>query len=287
MGLRDAVKQGGGFWNNVDGVLKAVRFTTVPPGADAEPGEWMYMVPEIHIDGAEKATTQHLFMGAAERYEIAEDGAEEISGANGANFTVGANTPAGRFITSLLEANPEFDVEAALPDVTTGEALTFAPVYGMRLRLKQEVDVEGTKKNGKRKVTVNGQKKEYDRTNTIVATVYSLGGGKSSSKGTGKPAAAAAGKKAAPKQDNALRDKADEAVKDLCEAAVDKKKNPSGAIPTTKLSVGVLKILSGDKDKEAVRKLVQTEDYLTDAAERGVIAFDSDEGTVALVDSAD
>src|SRR5690349_12711937 len=151
MGIRGAIKQGGGFWNNVDGELKGVIFTNVPPGQDAEASEWAYMVPSIHIDGAEAPTTQHLFMGAAERHEF-EDGGTEITGANGASFTVGANTPAGRFINSLLDANPEVDIEGALPDIEAGDALDFSGIAGTRLRLKQEVDAEGTRKQGKRVV---------------------------------------------------------------------------------------------------------------------------------------
>lgn len=293
MGIRGVIKQGGGFWNNVDGRLEGVTFTTVPPGADAEASEWIYMVPEIHIDGADKPTTQHLFMGAAERYTLEEDGANEVSGVDDAPVSIGSNTPAGKFLTTLLDANPEKDVEALLPDVEGGEALTFEALAGTRLRLKQEVDEAGTKKQGKRKVKdpKTGKTKEYDRTNTVVVTVYSLPGeeGSGGKKPVGKsPAAkggkAPAGKPAKAPKGNPLQDKADTAIKELIEAAVDKK-NPQGTIPVSKLSVGILRVesLKGDKDKEAVRKLIQTEDYLAGGEDRGIFKHNSDEETVSLV----
>lgn len=291
MGIRGAIKSGGGFWNNVDVTLLGVTFTTVPPGEDAESGEWMYMVPEVQVDGADGPTTQHLFMGAAERYSIEEDGASSISGVDDAPVSIGANTPAGKFVNSLLDANPELDIEGALPDVEAGEALTFEGIAGARLRLKQQRDEEGTKKRGKRKVKgKDGKTKEYDRTDTVVVTVYSIGGEKPAK---GKPGAKpVAGKPAASKPapgkktDTEVRDKADAAVVSLCEAAVDKK-NKTGKIPTSKISVGILKALASDKQKDAVRKLAVTEEYLADAAERDVIVYDADEATIELTESND
>ena len=49
----------------------------------------------------------------------------------------------------------------------------------------------------------------------------------------------------------------------------------------------MLKALAGDKQKDAVRKLATSEDYLADANERGVIVYDAEESTVELPDSND
>jgi hypothetical protein len=269
MGFRGALKQGGGFWNNVDGTVKDYSFTTVGPGKSGEESEWVYFVPAVQVDGADAASTQHLFLGGADRYEISDDG-HTITAADGGNVTIGANTPTGKFLDSLIEAGFP---ESNLPDLEAGEALNLEGMIGTRIRLKQQKDEEGTKKRGKR--IDPKTKKEYDRTETVVSNVYSLPGGaaKAASKGGPKLVAGT----------NEVRDKADEAIIALCQAAAKAdKKNATGRIPTSKLSVGVLKQLAGDKLKDAVRKMVNDEAYLTGGTERGMFVFDETESTVEL-----
>lgn len=283
MGIRGAVKSGGGFWNNVDGVFASYEFTTTPPGEQKKgkkgADEWVYFVPSVQIDGADDETSQHLFVGGVERYTISDDG-QELSDADGGNVSIGATTPAGKFLISVLDAEPE--LEGEFPDVEGGEPLNFNALVGRRIRLKQEVDVEGTKKRGKRKVVTKGGKTvEYDRTDTIVIAVYPADAkaGKGGKATAGKPAGKSGGKEKA----DPIRDKADKAVLDLMEAAVTKK-NPNGTIPTSSLSVGVLKALSSDSDKSKVRTLVLDDAYVTGAAERGIFQYDEKEEEVSLND---
>lgn len=279
MGFRGGLKQGGGFWNNVDGTITGYEFTTTPPGAGKgkkATDEWIYFVPSVRVDGAEEDTNQHLFLGASERYEISDDG-QTLTSIEGSVTSIGARTPAGKFLDSLIEHGFP---ESNLPDLEGGEPLNLEAIIGTRVRLQQIKDVEGTAKRGKRKDAKTG--KEYDRTDSVVSQVYDLPkAGKQAS--AGKPAVATKGVKNGKPNglDRELLAKADKVVLDLIEAAVDKK-NKTGEIPISKLSVGTLRLLSGDSDKEAVRKLVNSEEYRVAASARGAFQYDSEAETVSI-----
>lgn len=271
MGFRGGLKKGGGFWNNTDGVLLGFEFTNTAPGADAA-GDWVYVVPSFQADGAEDVTTQHLFLGGADRYSISKDGKTAqgvVDGENAEITTIGANTPAGRFFDTLVEKGEELGIENLLPDLEGGDPLNFEAIEGTRVRLIQEKDEVGTKKRGQRQGQ-NGQK--YDRTNTVIASVYSLPGGKRAAKESAKLA----------KGDTSIRDKADKVVVDLIAAAVDKKTNKTGETPVSKFKMAALRALGKDKDKDAVIKMIGDEGYRADAAERGVFAYDAEAETVSI-----
>lgn len=262
MGFREGIKSAGGFWNNVDGTIEGYEFTTQPPGGGSS-SEWVYFVPSIQIDGAAAPSTQHLFMGGADRYTISKDG-QTISDAGGGNVTIGAKTPTGLFLDSLLEAG--FD-EGLLPDIGGGEALELSAIVGTRVRLTQETDEVGTAKRGKRK---GADGKEYNRTNTVIANVYgtSANGAKAAAKATTK------GKPVAVKTESAedrIQRLADQVVQATLTAA-------KGKAFLTSLSTSVIRVLSKEDKatKDAVRKMVQDDEYLTDGEQRGIFAVDGD-----------
>lgn len=278
MGFRGGLKSGGGFWNNVDGTITGYEFTTTPPGAGKAKAtdEWIYFVPNVRIDGAEADTNQHLFLGASERYEISDDGLT-LTSLEGNVTTIGAKTPAGKFLDSLIEHGFP---ESNLPDLEGGEPLNLEAIIGTRVRLAQIKDAEGTAKRGKRKDAKTG--KEYDRTDSVVSDVLELPkAGKQAAAGKAAPAAKGVKNGKPNGLDRELLMKADKVVLDLIEAAVDKK-NKTGEIPVSKLSVGTLRLLSGDSDKEAVRKLVNSEEYRAAAAARGAFKYDADAETVSI-----
>lgn len=274
MGFRGGLKSGGGFWNNVDGKLTNFVFTDVPPGDDAEAGEWLYLVPSFQADGSEDETTQHLFFGAVERYSVSKDGKTVTSlnedGSDAEVTTIGAKTPAGRFLDSLVTQGEEKGIEAILPDLEGGDPLNLDALEGTRVRLVQEKDEAGTKKRGQRTDPKTGKK--YDRTVTVVAAVYDLPGAKTGGKAGTKGAKGKGG-------DEAIRDKADKVVTDLIAASTDKK-NKTGETPVSKFKIAALKAYAKDADKDAVIKLLGTEEYRLDAAERGVFAYDAEGETV-------
>ena len=269
-------KSGGGFWNGVDGKLVSFKFTNVGPGEGTNAGDWLYLVPSFLADGAEAETTQHLFFGGVDRYSVSKDGktAQGIT-ADGEPSEVtsyGAKTPAGRFLDTLVEKGSELGIEALLPDLDGGDPINLEAIEDVRVRIVQEKDEAGTAKRGQR-VAANGNK--YDRTNSIIAAVYELPGGKKAAKG-GKPA------KGAKADVNATRDKADTIVLQLiADSQKADKKNKTGETPVSKFKMAALRALGKDADKDAVIKLLGTEEYRTDAAEREVFAYDEAGETVA------
>lgn len=261
MGFRGAIKSGGGFLNNVDGEITGYEFTTVPPNSKEE-SEWVYYVPSIKQDGADDEVTQHFFLGGADRYEISKDG-QTITDADGGEVTVGAKTPFGRLLASMLDNGLD---EAELPDLEGGDDLEMSGLNTRRFRFIQEIDEEATKKLGKRKDKKT--KKEYPRTNTVVSKVYDVeaksGKGKSAGKANGK----AAGK--SKKKDDDGDELQEEAVSVLTDLLADTK---DGEIPRAKLSMALTKKLMKNENREPLRKLITSDDFL--ALEEGW-TFDAD-----------
>ena len=294
MGFSTNIRAGGGFLNNVDGVVTGYAFTACPPRS-RQAGEWVYLVPSIRVDGSEEDITQHLFLGAVERYEISEDG-QSLTMVDGAPVTIGAKTPAGRFLASLItQGFPE----ARLPDLEQGEALSLEAMIGTRLRFVQEVDEASTLKVGKRKDKRTG--KEYDRTNTLVAAVLALPGegrkakvakGAShagtrptphpsapskmttrSSKTSGKPTNGEVGVNGP----DDLLDAADTVLLEIVAAAT------NNTVARRSLGLEVTKRRLKDPQRDALRELIYGEAYLTGAAERGLITFNPQTQTISGV----
>lgn len=282
MGFRSGLKGGGGLFSG-DGTLRQFVFSAIAPG-DKKAGKWAYVVLAFQPDGSEKINTQHLFLGGVDQYEFEEGGTEATSvndktGGAKEKSTIGKKTPSGLFFRTLYEAGDKasIDFDTVLPDLDGGEALDFSALNGVRVALAQEVDVKATKELGKRK---GSDGNEYDRTNTVVETVYELAGA-ASAKGAGKSAAKG---KAGKAEDTTVRDAADAVVLQLiADAKKADKKNKTGETPTSKFKMAVLRNAEIDKAiKGDVTKLLADENYLTDAsAERGVFAYDSDGETVA------
>jgi hypothetical protein len=282
MGFRSALKGGGLFTG--DGTLGQFVFSAIAPG-EKKAGKWAYIVLAFKADGKEKEDTQHLFLGGAKQYQFEEGGTEAISvdektGEPTPKSRIGKKTPAGLFFRTLYAAADaaDTDLDSVLPDIDAGEALDFSAIAGARVSLGQEVDVKATADLGKRK---GSDGNEYDRTNTTVESFYSLGEGGGGAKSGGKPAAGKA--KGGKKEDTSIRDAADAVVLGLiADAQKADKKNKTGETPVSKFKMAVLRntdIAKGDKD--AVQKLLASDDYKTDAVERGVFAYDEEGETVA------
>lgn len=246
MGFRDGIKKGGGFLNGVDGALVGYEFSKRFNG-EKKDGDWVYFVPSILIDGADDPVTQHLFLGSAERYEVSEDG-QELTMADESPVSFGFSTPFGLFMDTLLtptDGGDGFD-ESALPDLGKGEALNLSAIVDERFRFKQQVDEEATKKLGKRKVGTGKNAKEYNRTNTVIASVLGAAS-KSGSKPSSKPAG---GKKKGGEDD--LQSEAADVLKDVLSKGEVNRKN---------LSLPVTKALMKNSNKDALKKIVLDEDW--------------------------
>lgn len=181
MGARpSSFKKGGGFLNNVDGVITGYEFTTEFPGGNKQKKGKnpdftpLYMILSARVDGADEDVQTTLNAGNADNFEISDEGLTLVPVEEG--FELSANSGVGKFITSLVEAGfPETN----LPE----DEINFEAIIGTRVRFVQETNVEATKKYGKRK-SKDG-KREYDRQDLKVSNVLAL---PSASKTNGKAA---------------------------------------------------------------------------------------------------
>lgn len=277
MGFAGGLKGGGGLFNG-DGTLRPFTFSAIAPG-DKKKGEWAYIVLAFQADGKEKVDTQHLFLGGVDQYQFEEGGdtAQSLTkdGEEAEKSTIGKKTPAGRFFATLYAAAEAagLDPDSFLPDLEGGDPLNFDGIDGLRVTLGQEKDEKGTAKRGQR---VGSDGNSYDRTNTIVEAV--LG----EPEAAGKSTKGAKGAKGGKKDDTAARDKADAIVLQLiADAQKADKKNKTGETPVSKFKMAALRQLAKDSDKDAVIKLLGSEEYRTDAAERDVFNYDEDAETVS------
>lgn len=285
MGARpSSFKKGGGFLNNVDGVIAGYQFTDEFNGVAFTPGRdpktkkekfhSLYAVLSARIDGADEDITTTLFVGAFDDFDISEDGHVLTPVEDGREL--GAGTSWAKFITSLVEAGFP---EGNLPE----DSIDFSSIIGTRVRFKQQTDVEGTKRLGKRKDKKTG--KEYDRQDLIVETVYDLPGSKpaTAGKGKAKPAAAAAGKvKAKPAAAETEEDGVD--IQELSGTTlVAVLEANDGTIAKAKLGLQILKQL-GTKhpQREDVRAFLADDANLATLAEEGLITYNKAKGQIAV-----
>lgn len=255
-------KKGGGFLDGVTVLWKDYQWTDEFNGEPFKPGKIKgsdgKMVERPHslnffctfrVEGADEDTTTTLrAAGNFEDYEVSDDG-HTLTAAGGGECNIGAKSATGKFLQSLVAAGfPESNFDDD-PD-----SIDVSPALGSRLALKQEVDVERTKKFGQ-KESKDGKK--HDRKDLVVADVLSLPeeGGKSSkttAKGKGKAAEAEE-----PEFD--LDAASAETLKDILKGEKDEK------IQKNKLSVKVLTKLSKGPYKEyreEIRKRIFDDDFL-------------------------
>lgn len=305
MGARpSSFKKGGGFLNNVDGVITGLNFTdefngeTFKPGKDPktkkEKFHSLYCLLSARVDGADEDVSTTLFAGGFDDFTISEDGTtiwdskyeteEEAITAGADARQIGANTSIARFINSLVK--PVDDPDNGFPeDQLPEDSINFTPVLGTRVRFTQRENAEDTKKLGKRK---GKDGKEYPRQDLLVSTVYSLPGAeqaaapKAAAKGA-KPAAkpAMAAKPAAGAKKPAATPKVDVAElaqTTLLEILAESKDNAS---TKTKVGMKVLQKLMKQPDvREDVRNWL-----FNDANLGGIegVAYDKAKGTITLV----
>jgi hypothetical protein len=269
MGARpSSFKRGGGFLNNVDGMITDYEFTTEFPGGGKQRGKKssdftpLFFILSARVDGADEDVTTTLNAGNADNFEISDDGKTLTPVEDG--YELSANSALGKFITSLCEAGfPETN----LPEDT----INYEPIIGTRVRFVQVRNEEATKKYGKRK---SKDGREFDRQDLKISNVLDL----PSAKGGKANGAAQKGPKgkAAKGGGDDVADLAAQTLRDILEAA-------DGAVPVDKLKMKVFAAFGAKHPQRAMRDPVHK--YLADADNldgiEGVV-YDSDEGTVAL-----
>lgn len=263
-------KKGGGFLNNVDGVILGYEFTPDFPNPNGAPRKKsksdfspLYAVLKVQVDGAAQPVTTTLFVGSADDFEIEDDGHTLVPVEEG--YTLWGSSEWARFIESMcLNGNGNFS-EDDLPE----DAINFEAIINKRVRFVQEKDLDKTEKRGKRKSKKTG--KEYDQTQLVVSTVYpdaapARGAGKSAS--APRTVTKAATKPNGKAKEVDLTETADEALQGLLEKF-------GGEAPKAKLvSAPAQMFLKKNYPDTAdeIRKMIYDDDYLNGAVEREVIA---------------
>ena len=279
-----AFRKGGGFLNDVDGEITNYEFTTEFPGGGGKRKSKsdfnaLYAVLSVRVDGADEDVETTFFVGSADEWEISDDG-KTLTGDGNLQATIGW----GLFISSLVEHGfPEND----LPE----DEVNFEPIIGWRVRFVQQTNEKATAKYGKRKAKKG--KGEYDRTDVVVSQVYDYvtHDGKKEGKTTTRPtsrsvsSAASQGTRAAAttsrssgKPNGRVKevDLTDDADALLIEILGDK----DGEIKRKGLTMEVTKRRMKDPNRDALRDLIFSDDYLTGAEERGLIGYDQKTQTV-------
>jgi hypothetical protein len=177
------------------------------------------------------------------------------------------------------QKHPLFTLDERL----AGRGAAHAPLGAPLVGVARAHPVKATADLGKRQ---GSDGNEYDRTNTVVETVYELASGAkpaSGAKGGAAKAGAKGGGKGSKAEDTTVRDAADAVVLQLiADAKKTDKKNKTGETPTSKFKMAVLRNAEIDKAiKGDVTKLLADEAYLNDAVERDVFSYDADGETVA------
>jgi hypothetical protein len=278
MGSRpSSFKKGGGFLNGVDGVITGYRFTDEFNGESFVPGKdpktkkerfhSLFCEVSVRVDGADEDVNQHLFSGGYDDFEISEDGLT-LTAPDGGECTLGQNTGTAKFFGSLVAAN--FPEENFSDDPNS---VNFEPAVGTRVRFVQRKDEESTRKLGKRKDKKTG--KEYDRTDLVVDQVYELPGApvaaaaKTAVKPNGKVAGKAAKAPAVPTDIDAL------GAQTVVEIALRAGKPVAKSkFSMESLKSAVLKTAEAKDHREAVRKRIFEDDFLTALADGDGVEYE-------------
>jgi hypothetical protein len=227
-----AASGGGGFLNNVAGVITNYEFTNVAPG-NTEPGNQTFLQVFVRQDGAEADVSRKLFYGNAENFTILDKGKSLQS--ERAPFS---KFPGMRFIISLCKHG--FD-ETLFPE----DKINYEAMIGTRARFVQVVDEYSTKKLGKQE---GKDGKEYDRREPEVAEVLAMP--------QAKVTRAANGKTNGKAVESSIEDVATETLLNILA-------DNGGELLKSKLPTKVaVKLGNKHPQRDAVRKLIFSEDFL-------------------------
>ncbi len=276
MGARpSSAKTGGGFLNNVDGVITNYEFTTDAPKAKNAKGKKagksdftaLYFKLFAQADGAEAEVDTSLYTGInAQDVEISDDGKTLTPVEDGAEIAFPASKPFMLFMGSMCEHG--FD-EANLPE--DGEPVNYEAIVGQRVRFVQQKDEAATTAKGPR---IGKDGKSYPRQNLVVSEVYGEAEDAKPAKKGSKPAPAGKGKKAAEEDETDHT----ETAKEVLMAVL----GTTDPINRSKLGIqalkAMLKLKTPRADHNEVLDVLKSDDFLetedgwTYDAKKGVIA---------------
>lgn len=293
-------KGGGGFLNNVEGVITSYQFTTNPdfgterPAKEAKEGDItkLWFALTVLQDGGKPETT-HLDAGGADEFVISDDG-QTLTPISEATMLWGG-TAFLKFYASLVEGGL---TEPA--DPAPGEPLTFEHINGVRARFIQVKDEDATRRtienfkknkgNTRKYFNAEGERKGkddkyYAQRNLQVERVISEGNAVDAAPATPPPAKAgkapvkaiAAVAKPATKVAAKGNGKAvDVEIVELSKGTLvnilaDAKDN---TVKKVELNLAVTKRLVGNPHRDAVRLWLFDDGNLATLATEGLISYD-------------
>lgn len=255
-------KKGGGFLDGVDCVIVDYQFTDEFNGEPFKPGKIkgsdgkpmdkphsLNVLLTVRVDGADENTTTTL--KAAKDFAdwtVSEDGHTVTPNEDGANLAAG--TAFAKLISSLCSVGG-FD-ENLLPE----NEINYEAIIGYRVRLVQQVDEERTRKYGQKKDKKSG--KAFDRKDLVVDQVYGVAEPAPKSKGGKANPPSKSAKKTAPVVEAEEVD-VEQLSKDTLGSIV---ADAGGSIAKSKISMKVLTKLMQHPNREDVRKLIFTDEFL-------------------------
>ncbi len=264
MGARPSTykKGGGGFLNGVDGTITGYRWTDQFNGEDFVPGKKpgtkddkfhsLFMELSVRVDGADEDITQNLFAGNADDFDFEDELTLKSAAGEDEECSIGANTAAGKFLQSLVDAGFSENKFSDDPN-----SVNLEPMVGSRVRFGQAV-VMGKDGKPRKRIAKKGKFKgrEFDDTTTIVEQVYEAAKG-------GKTKDAPKGGKKGKAEAEPDEDESTEALatKFLLKVVTANK----GKLAKGKLSMALLKPENGlfkHPEREAIRKLLQSDKFL-------------------------
>lgn len=249
--------KGGGFLNNVDGLIEGYKLTDAFPGKQPDPDDpQVFMVVTVKPDGASESKTTTLRAGSGAYLSISKDG-QSLTNTDGGVPRIWDKSDLYHFLTSVH--NAQGGIADGGIDDGDETVLSFGGLNGRRMRFVQEKDearMEARRKNGqnpKNVVEKDGVKKEYDFTRLVVETVYpGVTTVANASKGAkGKVAAKAA---TAPAVDIEV---------ETTTALLNILQSEGGTIQRSQIAMLVTKGLTTNPNREAIRKRMFSEDFLT------------------------
>lgn len=167
---------GGGFLNNVDGVIAGYKFDSKDWPSKKKGGEgYTTLSVELQVlqDGATEPVKQFLQAGFIhDGQDISDDGLSLESEDEGAIIL--GDSEFARFIDSM-EAPESGDIKLTALEGTNYR--NFEAIVGARVTFKKVIDKEATEKYGKRLAKKGASKgKEFNRDYLVVSRILELGG---------------------------------------------------------------------------------------------------------------
>lgn len=255
--------QGGGFLNNVAGVITEIRFEAGTKGETKAGNAFTAYSAKLTItpEGGDPVT-QYAPAGFLYGDNAISKNGRTIEGSD-PYFLDGASA-FGQLVVSLLE-----NENNKLPEDLVGDCRNYDAVEGVRVMFARVKDEAETKRRGKRKDPKTGR--EYDRDVLLVTDVLGVPAAKGAAKKGGAKAAATA---------DVSNDTADAAMKSVLATAKDQTIERGKKLETALLRFTVAQKMD-TPTRNAFTKFVTGDDYLANAQERGILV--ADETSVTLL----